>query len=72
MATGHAVSCQASRLTQIGKGARHTYVVGRSGVPVRPKNHTESACCFNMSGLGSKDAELVGEGNKCEEETAQV
>lgn len=72
MATGHAVPRQACCLTQIGKGVGRTYVVGRSGVPVRPKNHTESACCFNTSGLGLKDAELVGEGNKREEETAQV
>ena len=46
-------------------------MVGLSGVPVRPKNHTESACCFNMCGLCLKDAELVGEGIKWEEETAQ-
>lgn len=38
------------------------YVVGHSGVPVRPKNRTELACCFNMYGLGLKDAEWVGEG----------
>lgn len=46
-------------------------MVGHSGVPVRPKNCAELACCFNMYGLETEGcSEWVGEGGS-EWETAQ-